>query len=240
MLIKLLWTEYHQVRKFSASVVFATVIFGLGLLYIRFGVGRPDEPHINLSVSIFFLITFYIIQLYVRRSLWKQLRLADLWPVALIFLLLVWPKPTWDPVNLFKVANVKPSDIKNIIHLPQKLDEQWLNDQQKAVTKYIKDNTKPSDKIFVLEPEPLYYYLTNRANPSRFYITWFADPQAYTDELLRDLKKDPPKYIIYSGPPGTDLSDTFPTPMRVPEVNDWIVKNYPTEITINQSVLRSK
>ena len=62
------------------------------------------------------------------------------------------------------------------------------------------------------------------------------DLQPYTDELLRDLKAHPPKYIIYKD--GVyDSPDLVAMTERVPEVNEWILANYRPAQTFGKTEL---
>jgi hypothetical protein len=193
----------------------------------------------NLSATIFFLASFYIIQLYVRALLNGRIK-QEVWVVVLFVLLLFWPQTGWNPVHSFAFANFKPIEIKRIKDLPNKPNEAWLDEEQKAVTGYIKSHTDQNDKIFIFSLEPLYYYLTDRENSSRFYISWFADPQPYTNELLGELKKNPPRLIVYEGPPASEISDGVPMKDRMPEVNKWLLQNYPKKVKIHDTILLTR
>ncbi len=225
------------------DVYFAFIMYGFALLYLRFGVGRPDTPHIASATCFLFLSGFYVVQLYINafpKVNTKSTVYPALWVPALFLILLLWPQGTFSFSELFSAGNATPGQVKQILLLPKRPDSDWLNSEQRDVTNYITKNSTRKDGLFVLEPEPMYYYLTNRNNPSRFYITWFADPQQYTNELLASLKANPPKYIIYSGPSPYEISDSVPITARIPEVNTWILANYKTKIVIGQTTILSR
>ncbi len=74
------------------------------------------------------------------------------------------------------------------------------------VAQYIKSHTKSNDFIYALGGiESVIYFLSKRKSPSRFIFSWiiFSDShgrvkqcEEYRQELLADLKKKRPKYII--------------------------------------------
>jgi Dolichyl-phosphate-mannose-protein mannosyltransferase len=71
---------------------------------------------------------------------------------------------------------------------------------QAKVIRYIKAHSRPSDEIFVWGTAPIIYFLTGREAASRFVsnlgpISAWAPPEWRTD-LVRDLKKKPPLFII--------------------------------------------
>jgi hypothetical protein len=65
-----------------------------------------------------------------------------------------------------------------------------------AVTRYIAEHTAPDDPIFVVPWAAGFYFLTDRANPTRTDFMLFADPELYPC-LLSRLEQHPPKYVIY-------------------------------------------
>ena len=74
------------------------------------------------------------------------------------------------------------------------------------VSRYIQGRTGPQDKIYSLGGiESVIYFLTRRDSPSRFIYSWILfsyahskapKAEAYRSELLADLKKDPPAFIV--------------------------------------------
>jgi hypothetical protein len=237
MLFVIVVKQIQKNKSLRRETVFALILAALGLLYLRFGVGRPDEPHIDVSVPVIFVASFYIIQLYVAR--YREDKHWNVWPVGLFVLALLWtvPQPTWNPVNLFEPGNTTIAQIKQFKNLPAQPDKYWLSKNEIDVTNFIKSRTKPSDGIFVMDPEPLYYYLANRPNPTRFYIIWFANPQPYSNEALNSLKKDPPKLVIFSGPSPYEDSDGVPINSRIPKVTSWVLKNYPVKTVIDSTTV---
>ena len=71
---------------------------------------------------------------------------------------------------------------------------------QMRVINYLREHSSPQDKIFVWGSEPLIYFLTQRPYPSRFISNlalvspW--SPPAWRRELIRDLGKSPPRFLV--------------------------------------------
>ena len=129
------------------------------------------------------------------------------------------------------------SSYRQILSRP---DEQWIDERTDQVRRYITKHSSKSDYIFAFTSNPIYYYLTNRKNPSRFYISWYADPQPLTDELLNDLKKNPPKLIIYKEATWMDYPDNQTMQHRLPEVHQWMKENYKKSTTISNTEILEK
>lgn len=68
------------------------------------------------------------------------------------------------------------------------------------LTKYVKQNTRKGDRIYVWGIEPLIYYLSGRDCVSRFtYNTplyWRGDDSRYQKEFIRSIKKDNPELVL--------------------------------------------
>jgi hypothetical protein len=125
--------------------------------------------------------------------------------------------------------------MRNFKSYPAQPNNVWLNKTEIDVTKYIDRNSKPTDGLFDMDLEPMYYFLTNRPNPTRFYISWFADPQPYTNEALASLKKNPPKFIIYTGQ--IEDSDNVLINNRIPDITNWVLKNYTIKKVIDKDTV---
>ena len=65
---------------------------------------------------------------------------------------------------------------------------------------YLRDNSKPEDGVFVWGTQPVIYFLSRRRAPTRFIsnlglISPWGAP-AWKQELLRDLRRAPPLFIV--------------------------------------------
>ncbi|MEA3492768.1 MAG: glycosyltransferase family 39 protein [Candidatus Margulisiibacteriota bacterium] len=68
----------------------------------------------------------------------------------------------------------------------------------KEVAAFVEKNTKPDQKVFIWGAEPEVYFYSNRASASRFiyYYPLFHN-KARRIEMLKELKANRPKYIIW-------------------------------------------
>lgn len=132
------------------------------------------------------------------------------------------------------------AQLKAYAMTPRHDDTYWLTWEMNETTKVIRNNTQTNDYIYAFTSDPMYYYLTGRKNPGKMYINWYNDPQPYTDELMADMKAKQPKIIIYSEQTWMDSPDNISMAERLPEINEWILSNYPIETTVGKTTLRSK
>ena len=238
MLFTLLSHQFKKHKAFESSALYALIIFITSVIFLRTGYGRPDFGHIAYATPLLFLSCFYICYLTFKTFYGKYNQ--ALWPIILVTILVFWPISTLSIDRFISFTNMRVGFVKQYLKLPFYENKVWLPDDINEVSTYIKDNSTDQDYIFSFTQQPIYYYLTDRKNPTRFNISWFADPQNLTEEMLLDLKKNPPKYIIYSSGSGWDNPDGFTSAQRLPEVDAWIKQNYPIEKNIGPIMLLEK
>lgn len=94
----------------------------------------------------------------------------------------------------------------------------------KSLQSFISKNTNKKDNIFFFDNEPMFYLLTNRPNPTRYDLPYLANSYMMRLEIIRSLQKDAPKYIFFD--PSAWSVDGVPNTQRLPEVAEFIKKNY--------------
>jgi len=101
------------------------------------------------------------------------------------------------------------------------------------VVAYIQENTAPTEPIFDLSNQAAYYFLADRPNPTRYPLVVYASPEPLQKEVIADLERAKPKYVIFTtgsgwgnGPDGIQTVD------RVPLVTAYIRSNYETDVKI--------
>jgi len=120
---------------------------------------------------------------------------------------------------------------------PSRPNSSWTSTETNAVKDYILNNTNAHDYVYAFTSDPMYYYLADRRNPTRFNVSWFADPQPYTDELLKSLKANRPKLVVYKEGTWMDAPDNVSMEDRIPEVNEWLLANYPNQKNIGNTTI---
>lgn len=206
-------------------------------MFIKIGSNRIALAKLATATAPLYLLIFLLIILGCIVIInHKKARYTLLLPTALCLVTVV----AFSQLQLNHLVQQPQSslrDIKHYLHSVRLNDDHWVSEEANDVKTYIQNVTAPSDSIFSFTSDPFYYYLSDRKNSSRFYITWYTDPQPYTSELLQELKDNPPALIVYSNNTWTDAPDNVPIKDRIPEVNNWILENYPTKKTIGTTTL---
>ena len=90
---------------------------------------------------------------------------------------------------------------------------------------FLKENSKPEDKIFFWGFQPLVYFMSERKSPSRFIsnmplVAAWSVPE-WRDEVVEDLKNSPPKFFIV----GRD--DELPSILYIPYDSEHALAAFP-------------
>lgn len=78
--------------------------------------------------------------------------------------------------------------------------------------------------VYFFPNEAVYYFLFNKQNPTRYAISYFAATRSQRLELIAELERNRPRYVIYS--PKTWRVDDIHETIQVPEVVDYLEQTY--------------
>lgn len=202
------------------GLLLAAVVF-LVIISYKSALGRSDMLHITYISHILFLAAFLIVDYTILFIKHPYVRLTALClPLVFFFL------PFFNYKNVVNPPSYESHELKIYVSLPKMDDNFWLTDEQEKVRDFILNNTTEKDYLYVFTNEAAYYYLTKRKNPTRFYMNWFASPNFYEPDALKDLIANPPKYIVYTTGFWSDNIDYIPETERTKKINEWILTHY--------------
>ncbi|HEX7281848.1 MAG TPA: hypothetical protein VF239_07315, partial [Vicinamibacterales bacterium] len=157
---------------------------------------RADVAHILFGLQPTFILFGYLLH-----CAWRGLVLlpgpralvhAAAMAIALVPIgLMLWNgyrRTDWEYANY--VAHLRSERGAGVRTLP--VEAQRID----VVTRYIAEHTAPDEPIFVVPWAAGFYFLADRANPTRTDFMLFEDPELYPC-LLSRLEQRPPKYVIY-------------------------------------------
>ena len=168
----------------------------VGILTLLQAWPRADVPHILFGLQPTFILFAYLLFCAFRGlTTIPGPRMAIIAAAALIALApaltLLWKgkqRTDWEYQNyIVAVRTERAAGIFAAGLEAQRMD---------VVTNYITGHTAPDDPIFVVPWASGFYFLANRANPTRTDFMLFEDPEAYPC-LLSRLDARAPKYVIY-------------------------------------------
>ena len=212
-----------------------------GLLLFRIALGRSAEENIHKILPPAILLLFLIIDnslITISRAKFLFLRVAH---GALICALVLSTA-----MVVFR-ANYLTINFASTMNGIASLNEKWsiandLGYQVPAVERggiyydpktarglvaignFLEANTQPGEYVYFFPNEAAYYFLFNRNNPTRYSFSYTAVTTAHRKELVDDLEKNKPRYVVYSR--NTWRVDNIREDVQVPEVFRYLQDNY--------------
>lgn len=226
-------------KTYSSNFIYALLLLLFGVIAFRAATGRPDSGHIAYGAPVVFIALFYIVinQLGNWGRLHEGSKIENIvkhLPLYLVFFIALLP-PSVSYYRLALMNQASLQSVKIALTAPSKPDQFWYTENVIQITDNIKSNTKATDYFFDFSSDPIFYYSTKLKNPTRFYISWFADPRLLEDEMLKDLKTNPPKAVLYESGTYYDRPDFISMKTRLPKVNQWILENYKTAMPVKDT-----
>jgi len=216
------------------------LVFLFSILVIKAGANRIHILKMATVIAPLFFVAFIALGYAVRTAYIRRTVRMQLVPPIVILAVSLIVFSGLDFTRLMHQPVYTRHELVEYLKMPRTSDDFWIKPETKQVRDYITAHTTKDDYIYVLPSNPAYYYLTDRKNPTRFYASWFADPQPFTDEVMKDLKKNVPKLVVYQDASWMDAPDDIPMQQRLPEVSEWILENYPIETKVGGARILSR
>jgi hypothetical protein len=217
-------------------------ILVFGLLLFRTALGRSDISHFINSGLPAFTLTWLMVDAMSRWTKGESglpilPRAGRLCMAALLVLSLALVIG-----NLDRFRNHLTEMVNGFRHLPAKFTRQemgvrvpeiprlgiFLDPATATTMRKIKTSldrlTKARDPVLFFPNEAAYYFLFNRTNPSRYVLSYIAVTTAQRLEMVADLERNQPRYVVYSLDDWR--IDSIPENLQVPELVAYLAANY--------------
>lgn len=209
------------------------------LICLKMGTNRIDVNKMATVTAPLFFTSIMLVYAALKFGVLKNKQTKTLlMPIGLLAVLVII-FARFDLSRVIVNPNYTRAQLKAYLKTPSVDDTYWCSWEMNETARIIRLNTTKDDYIYAFTSDPMYYYLTDRSNPSRMYINWYNDPQPYTDELLISLEQKKPAVIVYEEQSWMDAPDNMSMKERLPEVNRWILENYPIKTQIGKTTLLS-
>ena len=232
-------------RRIDKKVTLKLTLLVFGILLYRIALGRSDLANIyKASPPAFLLVFLFADQALsgIQKTHFSFLR----WGNAFLILTLITSISLLIANTPYLALNMKITSnemfkfrkrwtyLKMWDHIPDGVRGNILFDQEtrqfiSKINSFLNTYTKPSDAVYFFPNEAAYYFLFNRNNPTRYAISYFAITSEMRNELVADLEKNKPEYVIYSLK--TWRVDDINEKIQVPEVVDYLRNSYKTILT---------
>jgi hypothetical protein len=214
-----------------------------GMLLFRAALGRSDQYHVYYASPPAFLLMLLVFDRAVtgiRERLPAFVRAGNVVLSAglLLFIVLLFN-------HSFHLRNSIRSVGHDIKHFSQKWTRVWDGEEIPGLARgpvlfdpvmaytigkiktFLDAHTAPGEFVYFFPNEAAYYFLFDKTNPTRYAYAYWAAITEHRRELVADLEKNKPRYIVYSL--NTWRHDGIHEEQQVPEVVEYIRQSY-TEI----------
>jgi hypothetical protein len=179
-------------RFYMREAILAFLLVWSGLFFCQ-ALTRSDLNHLLITLPPFFILIVYSWRMLVERvsgpKLWKSF--ANVGAAALLFLL-VWQAGTAGIVDLGKANEVLALERGNVRMEQAEVAARFVRQLQSYVP--------PTGAILCLPYQPMFYFLAERRNPTRWNYLWPGDQTPADHQLLiEQAKRDPPDVVLLTG-----------------------------------------
>ena len=214
-------------------------VLAFGAILFRAALARSDTYHVLFVSQPAFLLLFLFIDgalAGIGKNVAKAMVAVQLLflsaMIGWLFLLSInnldtniWTRSRYDLKDFGTKLSILPYGL-SVPQVPRAgilFDPTTANSVAK-IASFINQHTQPSDYVYFFPNEAAYNFLFDRRNPTRYVISYFAVTRQQRLELIADLEKKRPEYVIYSKM--TWRVDDIPENIQVPEVVNYLRNNY--------------
>ncbi|MDR2018604.1 MAG: hypothetical protein LBQ00_07020 [Syntrophobacterales bacterium] len=229
----------QKLKAFYIRYFIEIVLAMVSVFYFRSPLGRADTIHVKyVSASIFIagvyiLMKHYLAPMLMRKG-WTGAKALGVGASSMLvlFISLYTPDLNWKEFYDFPAGTP---------------DEEIVSSDDLEVAAYLKTNLKDDEYFLTMTNEATWYYLVDKASPTRFQIVWLALPYFFQNEIVEDLNKKNVKLILYENRKIWMKIDGISNERRLPILVDYIRREYVpykkiknSEIWIRRSALEGK
>ena len=197
-----------------------TLVALFGLIVFRSALGRTDRTHLLAILPVAAVLIAVAFDQGVAQ--WRTgRRVLSAWRLAALALFL-------GHTGFVEVASPRAaikSSVRAIETLAIEGNHPVGNRRIGNVTRWIRTRTDPGDAVLFIPNNAAYYYLTDRRNPIRFVLGSQIVTDAHRREVLADLKRDPPRYVVWDDD-ALKIDDLSDEVVFGRDVLDWIEGNF--------------
>jgi hypothetical protein len=211
------------------------------LLYYPKFLARPDAHVFQpwaVSVPLLFYAVYRVVTLIENRMALTAIRVGRLslstryWitAAALVAVALASPRAISEaasdvPSRLSAEAHYEPFSPRLGYMNPLAIDLAIFDDLERTLDTYL----EPGDRLFDFSNNPmLFHYLLDRRPSTRYFHVSMAIRKHTQADLLRELKRRPPKLVVFSSSPAFGLPawDGISNQVRHYDVSEYILEHY--------------
>ena len=191
----------------------------MSIFFFRSALGRSDWEHVIYSSALSYILVIYIFIKHYFHIFLQEKRFLN--NILISFTIVSVSLLT--TAGFYRIYNHELLE-KNFPY--NKDDSDFIPDNYKNTITFIKNNLGENDRFFTMTSEAIWYYYINKPSPSKFPVVWFAMPYFYQEQVVRDLKKNNVKLVLYKNKHWANAIDGFTNQERLPIICNYIRNNY--------------
>jgi hypothetical protein len=207
-----------RLRSFYIRYLMEIVLTMISVFYYRSPLGRADIVHVKYVAApifiggVFILIKHYLAPMLERKG-WARGKVLGAGAAAMLvlFVILYIPDLNWKEFYAFPIGTP---------------DEKIVSPDDMEVAAYLKANLKNEEYFLTMTNEAAWYYLVDKASPTRFQIVWVALPYFFQNEIVADMQKKNVKFVLYENGKIWMKIDGISNERRLPILVNYIKREY--------------
>jgi hypothetical protein len=197
----------------------------LSLLIFNSVLEHADIPHLEYSSALSYLLFVYLLteNFLIKDSLILKIKYLV---IPMMIAVLVFGSYQIYHKNLFRE------------NFPYKTDDQeFIPENYKATIAFIKKMNLKNESFFTMTSEGCWYYFLDSPCPTRIQALWFAAPDFYQKEIIKDLENKKVTCLLYKNSHWANKLDGIDIKNKLGLLTAYIKKNYQPLIKIDDNEL---
>ncbi len=227
-------------KKLEINDCYLLFVILAGLLIMPSLITRPGIANFFGLLWPVIIILFYFINILISEVAQKKKNIVSLLLLGLCFLFIVRIISLYRPNLIQRMHDISKIPMilgkNNSIQRVGSVDLGKEQTGQVLTMKHIVDkHSKEGEFVFFFNDEPMYYFLFNRRNPTRFDLPFAANTLRKRYEILDSIRLSKTKLIIVDR--NVWAVDGINNARRLPELYAYILKHYKRVDTEEKSIV---
>jgi hypothetical protein len=180
-------------RQFSACHTHAAFILVISILFFCQVLTRSDFHHLFIMLPVFFILFVLSIEVFVR--IFNKKRISTVITFAILLLIssfVLYTSPVYLPSLAEKTTEISVERARGI-----RAYKAGIAKKIEMVTGEIQKYSRPGDSILCLPYQPIFYFLSQRHNPTRWNYIWPGDLTAEDyEQLIKQADESHPAVVM--------------------------------------------
>ena len=174
-------------------------LFIISIVYFKYGLSRSDGGHIKIASGFLYIPLFSIIYYKIIHFLFKQNNFFSknlkkiTFVLSLIFFVSIFINKKFENKNFINLFSFK-HNINSLVSYP---DDKFISEDYQNFIFQFKNLSTQDKCVMIFTNEVALPYLLKKPTCSKYYLMYTATPIQIQENLIKDLIKKKPDYLVY-------------------------------------------